>query len=376
MTDRRRIGERRSGRDRRQRQPEGLQPVWQPRLRVPSQGEQTVQFLTRYLFCGLGLVFFNLALESPPLRFGLAQINFVYLAYFVVNTLLFLHMLRHEASPARFRLAMWVDVLMVFTSVISDPNDIPPSLLAFIMVVLGNGMRYGLRMFGEAVSACFGAAMVALTLRFAGSLDGLNPGLLFLNLFGSIILVYAYILMSRIERSREVLEERSRCDALTGLCNRAALYEVAEQWFERVRRDGSRLCVLFADMDKFKQVNDRHGHSVGDRVLTEFGHILKTSIRDYDLAARFGGDEFVLLLPGAGLDQAEVVALRIQRKLAAWAEDQGLECSLTIGVGEAPAQGDSLDALLHRVDLAMYASKGSADAGGIRRVDAMLAQPA
>lgn len=377
------MGDRRSGRDRRRgerrQQPA---PVVSARfhsgLRVPQCAEQTVQFLTRYLFELLGLVFFNHAIDRAPLWFELSTINAVYAAHIALNTAFFLHMLRYPSSPLRFRLAMWADILLVGFSVLNDPNDIPPSLLAFIMVVLGNGMRYGLKLFGEAVTGCIGIAMLAISLRLLELEGGLHAGLLFLNLFGGIILIYAYILMARIEASRLQLEARSKLDALTGLYNRRALFELADPMFQRLGEHDGRLAVLFADMDKFKQVNDTHGHAAGDRVLKQFGHILRSSIREYDLAARLGGDEFVLILPGAELAQARRVAERVQRNINAWARDNGLSCSLTIGIGEAPGQGKDLQSLLHRVDQAMYASKAGEERGGIRLVDDLdgaLSQP-
>lgn len=362
-------GERRRGHDRRRG---GRQPVthqgWAG-LRIPSRSEQSVQFLTRFLFELLGLAFFNYAIDSPPLWFELSAINLAYAVHICLNGLLFLHMLKRPAAAWRFRLGMWADVLLVSLSVLCDPNAIPPSLLAFIMVVLGNGMRYGLGMFGEAVTACLGGAMLALSLRFFELGGQLNGGLLFLNLFGGIILVYAYILMSRIEASREQLERTSRFDPLTGLYNRRALFELAEAAFARLQREGGTLSVLFADMDRFKQVNDSYGHATGDRVLEQFGQILSASVRDYDIAARFGGDEFVLVLPGADAAQARQVAERIQRSIEAWVREAGLDCSLSIGIGEAPAQGENLQALLHQVDAAMYASKSSRRQGGLRELE-------
>ena len=374
--DRRQGTERRRGQDRR-RQPSSSVPTGTGGLRVPQRAEQIIQFLTRYLFEALGLVFFNLAIERAPLWFELSAINAVYACHIVLNTLFFLHMLKFPNAPLRYRAAMWADILLVGFSVLNDPNAIPPSVLAFIMVVLGNGMRYGLKMFGEAVAGCIGIAMLAISARFL-KLDGhLNAGLLFLNLFGGIILVYAYILMTRIEASRQQLEEKSKLDSLTGLYNRRALFELADGIFERMHREGGRLTLLFADMDKFKEVNDSYGHAAGDRVLRQFGHILRTSVREHDLAARFGGDEFVLILPGVELAHGRRVAERIQRNVEAWTRDAGLNCTLTVGVGEAPAQGEDLQSLLHQVDQAMYAAKADTRRGGVRLVEDLAGpQPA
>jgi diguanylate cyclase (GGDEF)-like protein len=248
--------------------------------------------------------------------------------------------------------------------VVHDPYDIPPSLLVFIMVVLGNGMRYGMRLFGEALTGSFAGAMLALSLRSVDGAQGMTPGVMFLNLFGGIILIYAYILMSRIEASRLKLEEQSSVDTLTGLMNRRALFENAQPLFDRLDGDKT-LAMMFADLDKFKAVNDTYGHAAGDEVLKEFAGILRDCMRGSDIAARFGGDEFVLLLPDTSLAEARVVAERLRAQTAAWSQLNKIDVSVTIGVGEAPTHGRDLATLLDEVDRAMYRSKSDPNCIGV-----------
>ncbi|MEJ2687871.1 MAG: GGDEF domain-containing protein [Gammaproteobacteria bacterium] len=200
-----------------------------------------------------------------------------------------------------------------------------------------------------------------------------SAGVVFLNLFGAIILVYAYILMSRIEVSRRKLEQSSNIDTLTGLFNRRALFERAEHLFRRAERSGRPLVVMFADMDKFKHVNDTHGHTMGDRVLQRFAQVLRSSIRSSDLAARHGGDEFVMLLVDTDLTQADQVARRIQDGIAREAQRLGVDCSITIGMGEAPSHGATLSELLEQVDAALYHSKGQHGRAGIMAVTQRVA---
>jgi diguanylate cyclase (GGDEF)-like protein len=259
---------------------------------------------------------------------------------------------------------MWIDVVMVSVCVLHDPYDIPPSLLAFIMVVLGNGMRYGMRLFGEALTGSFAGAMIALSLRAAGNAAGITPGVMFLNLFGGIILIYAYILMSRIEASRQRLEEQSSVDTLTGLMNRRALFEAAHPLFDRLEGD-SRLVVMFADLNKFKLINDTYGHATGDEVLRQFSGILRDCMRNSDIAARFGGDEFVVLLSDTSLEEARKVAERLRAQTAAWAERSQLDLGVTIGMGEAPTHGRDIETLLEQVDRAMYRSKADPNCIGV-----------
>lgn len=337
-------------------------------LRFPSSAEQGVQFATRYLFFLLGIAYFNFVDDIAPAWSPVQVVNTLFALYFVLNTLFLLHALRHPISPTRYRLAMWVDIAITSLSVLNDPYGIPPSLLVYIMIVLGNGMRYGMRLFGEALIASFAAVMLTLSLRFVGTTYTITPGVLFLNLFGGIILIYSYILMGRIEASRRQLELSSRADALTGLLNRRALEEAAELMFSKLKRGNCRLALIFADLDKFKAINDTHGHAVGDQVLREFSRILRDSVRLSDAAARLGGDEFVLILENSSLEAAQTVARRIQQRVAAWAEENGLDFSVSIGLGEAPAHGSSFAEVLEQVDRAMYDGKAEYGCGGIREV--------
>ncbi len=359
-------GDRRTYTERRRRADRRAPPAPSaPGFRYPSWQEQRVQYLTRYIFLLLGVLFFNFVVGIEPAHWSPAALNTAFAIYLLFNTLSFLHARRYPIHHRRFYLAMWVDIVITTISVLNDPYAIPPSLLVFIMVVLGNGMRYGMRLFAIALVGSFIATMLVLSTRYALSGAEVSPGLLFLNVFGGIILVYAYILMGRIERSRQELERHSNLDTLTGLLNRRALYEIAATLFQRQRRTRSTFTMLFADLDKFKAVNDQHGHSAGDRVLKAFADILRQTIRSTDVAARFGGDEFVVLLEDTSLQEAEVAARRIQEMVGVWTREQGVDFSVSFGLGEAPTHGENFAALLERVDQAMYDSKIRHAGGGL-----------
>lgn len=356
-TPRRRERDRRRGPDR--RRGGGIGATLDPAgIRIPGRLEQVLQYLTRYLFCILALVFFNIAFPEPPRLLPRELLNAVLVGYLVVNTAFFIHAWHYPDHPLRYRITMALDIVMVSISLVGDPNEVPPSGMAYIMIVLGNGMRYGLRLFAEAVLGCFAGAMVALTLRFVPA-EGLHPGLMFINIFGGIILMYSYVLMTRVEATRRGLEQEINLDGLTGLINRRGLEEAAARLFADTRAGGQSFCVMFADMDNFKAVNDRYGHTEGDRVLRQFARIVRSSVRDSDLAGRYGGDEFVLMLPGTGGEEAQRVAERLRRKVADWARDNNLDCSVSIGIGEVPAHGQDLETVMRRVDAAMYATKRS-----------------
>ncbi len=202
-------------------------------------------------------------------------------------------------------------------------------------------------------------------LRYVLSGAEISPGLVFLNLFGGIILVYSYVLMGRIEHSRHELEQNSNIDTLTGLLNRRALQEVANAMFLRLQHNHQKFVLLFADLDKFKVVNDELGHAAGDLVLREFARIVRSSIREPDVAARFGGDEFVIILEDTTLEHAQLIAERIQKQVLHWSDENEIDFSVTFGLGEAPTHGNSFAHLLEQVDKALYRSKSTHTGGGL-----------
>ncbi|MFN8125522.1 MAG: diguanylate cyclase, partial [Candidatus Nanopelagicales bacterium] len=158
-------------------------------------------------------------------------------------------------------------------------------------------------------------------------------------------------------RAREDLERMATTDALTGLPNRAALIERANRWLEA----GEPLCVMFCDLDGFKAVNDRHGHVIGDEVLAAVARRLSARVRDTDIIARFGGDEFVAAFPGVDSDaQASRVADHLLGAVRDPLQVGDTELWLGLSVGMARAHpGDSLDAVLARADAALYEAKSA-----------------
>ena len=359
--------DRRKGESDRRSSHRRLSDTWSGSVRFAGWNEQLVQFLTRYLFIIIALVFFGSAEKPSVMGMTHWQIYAFFLAHAVVNTLCMWHAWYHPRSIPRYRLAMWLDILAVGVGVLNDPYDIPPSLIVFILVVLGNGMRYGMPFFAEGVIGSFIGGLAALGMRQMHSTLSMAPGMIFLTLFSGIVLIYAYILMGRIESSRRQLEHSSATDTLTGLLNRRGLYETAQRLFDRALGHGEKLVVMFADMDKFKSINDTFGHPAGDQVLRELGTILRESLRSHDVAARYGGDEFVLILSNTTMDEAEYVGRRIQEKIKATAQSKGQELSLTIALGEAPTNGATLDKVLECVDQVLYQSKQRHGAGGLMR---------
>jgi diguanylate cyclase (GGDEF)-like protein len=159
-------------------------------------------------------------------------------------------------------------------------------------------------------------------------------------------------------------EALSVTDDLTSLFNSRYLNQVLHRETKRASRSGRPLSLLFIDLDGFKGVNDNHGHLCGSRALVEAAAVIRGSARETDMVARFGGDEFALVLPDTGSDGAFAVGERIRERIAAhpFLAGEGLTIRLTASVGVAtlPVHARSADELVAAADRAMYAVK---DAG-------------
>jgi diguanylate cyclase (GGDEF)-like protein/PAS domain S-box-containing protein len=169
--------------------------------------------------------------------------------------------------------------------------------------------------------------------------------------------------MTARKKAEQELEQLAQTDFLTGVANRRHFLMLAEQELSRTQRYGGPLSVFMIDVDHFKNVNDTHGHQVGDQVLETLGRVCRQAMRDIDIVGRLGGEEFGVVLPqtdhGAALEAAE----RLRRAVldAKVALEHGLPLSITISIGVATL-GDpttNIDTLLSQADQALYAAKDS-----------------
>lgn len=159
--------------------------------------------------------------------------------------------------------------------------------------------------------------------------------------------------------ARQRAEALARVDALTGLLNRRAVVEQGDGLVNMSQRSGAELAVIVLDLDHFKRINDLHGHATGDRVLIEAARVLQSVCRRGDLAARWGGEEFVMVLPGAGLAEARTIASRIQKGLVhRTVTGPDGEISVRASFGIAALQGQpTLEALINEADYWLYRAK-------------------
>lgn len=305
----------------------------------------------------LAFLLFFLAIDSPLLAWP----NVISIAMYVAAYSLLRQ--RHNV-PAL--VLIWAEVLAHAT-------------LGTLMLGWGSGFHYFLLMFIPAIMVSGGwrrmiVPLVLLFLVYAGlqtaslAVGALAPidtrALAILSLFNVAIFFamasytarFYYQMVRKTERE---LQELATRDALTGLSNRRHLLELAEAEMARARRSGETISLLLADIDDFKLINDGRGHVAGDQVLVHIARQFRTICRTQDIVARWGGEEFLFLLPATGPEAAARFAERLRAAIGTaaleWAGER-IGVSISIGVSTLAA-GESLDNGVARADGALYRSK-------------------
>ena len=177
--------------------------------------------------------------------------------------------------------------------------------------------------------------------------------------------------MLRIKRLQDELEEKNRelerlsiSDGLTGLYNHRHIHGLLQEEFERALRTGERLTVAMFDLDRFKSVNDNYGHQAGDRVLEQFAEILRQTAREIDRIGRYGGEEFMVVLPETGIEDGVVFVERVRREVARRSfligNSETLRMTVSSGVATFPNHGiHDPETLIRLADEALYAAKAT-----------------
>jgi diguanylate cyclase (GGDEF)-like protein len=300
------------------------------------------------------------------------------------------------------RIVVWIAIAGGFTLVIHDlmPGRLPAALrgllqgvaaLAFaaVLIILTDGFAspfgftFPLIVGGASlviglvptIGLAIAATIAYVAAAYAGSQTPTDAQLVTMAVNLTVIYLLAGIgsIVGREQRrSRDAALRLSAVDALTGLYNRSFFFIALEREIARSERSGRGFCLIMLDLDELKAVNDRHGHHAGDAVLRAVAETVKSGIRKIDVAARYGGDEFVALLPETDPTGGWVLAEKIRLGVA----EQGvpgveMRPTVSVGVVSYPTDGRTPDALMLSADRAMYVSKR----GGENRVARASAEP-
>ncbi|MHB1216432.1 MAG: GGDEF domain-containing protein [Thiobacillus sp.] len=247
------------------------------------------------------------------------------------------------ATLSLFTLVVVFDQLI--TVVKALPKTTGRSLLVFLLSIL-----IGVRVI----------RLVGLMLGYDQPMGGFDGSISQLALIAipsiTIPLGAISFIMLASERLRQDLEFISRHDDLTQCLNKKSAIDELQREIAHAKRYGNKFSIMLIDLDNFKSINDNYGHLEGDKVLVDFSRKAKDSLRETDQLTRFGGDEFMVILPDTDLERAILVANRFHD---AGKDSQPIAWSVSIGISEWGGKEDALADLLTRADLALYQSKAS-----------------
>ena len=324
--------------------------------KVPEIYMPYLQLFVRYILVTITLAYLNYS-PFPPLVFTLTQINLIVAGYYAFHLFWWLHYRKYGANIFMIRLGVWADTTAAAMALMCDPFIIPPTAVLLLIATLGNGIQHGFRIFIECMVGAFILGSIALVYHFIlkGSLPPYNLYLFIFLL--NIAVFYSYLLVRRLEQMKMEAIRVSEHDSLTGILNRRAFLKTAEYLLLLNERTSIPLVFIYADLDNFKAVNDQYGHSMGDKVLRHFSKIAKSRLRKNDVIARYGGDEFVMILTDTSLVNAESVLYRIQNEFREWARKSGLPVGVSFGTGTTLEGENNIDDVLRRVDAELYDAK-------------------
>jgi diguanylate cyclase (GGDEF)-like protein len=213
------------------------------------------------------------------------------------------------------------------------------------------------------VAILFVRTPIVLARPLLSDMDFLRSAPFAVMIFGSVLytITFAFLLLSMTKERGELRHKTAALvDSLTGLANRRAFLNDADALAQRQAKGGEPLAVLLADLDRFKTINDRFGHAIGDRVLQVFADTISRTLRAQDVSGRLGGEEFAILLPQTNAADAARVAERIRRSFSEDAKTVGVHAvasTVSIGVATTSASSAIVTDLLAVADRALYRAK-------------------
>jgi len=267
-----------------------------------------------------------------------------------------------EESRPKLMFETWVMIVFITWVVLYSGNIQSPLLNLYLLPIIASAL-----IFGKLVTAIEVAAIIGCLMFFA--YDPASKTLLSMRYWGEIMamstpmILVAYIttmLSADIRYAVDKIKQVSDTDELTGLYNMRAFSAMLQRSFKQAVRYGHPLSVVMIDSDNLKQVNDAHGHEAGNRLLQHLVRCIREQLRGSDVMARFGGDEFILLLPETNNKGALEMSERIRKsvELSRFSVREGdTNVTASLGVASYPEDGGNLDVILEKADKAMYRAK-------------------
>lgn len=298
---------------------------------------------------------------APEDRAAISMSLFFYGAF-----ILSFHYANFYKTESRWKIALetWAMILFITWVVWYTDKLASPLLNAYLLAVITSALTLGkLATLSEMalIAACFvllgdqSSARDLISLRYVGGLAA--------QLAPMLLVAYVTTMFSAdIRYGLNKAKLLSETDELTGLFNRRGFAILADRLFDQAVRYNRTASVMAIDIDRFKALNDSYGHESGDRMLERVAKCILDEVRHTDVVARYGGDEFIALLPETPAHGALDVAERIRREVAGSPLEVGgrsVLASISIGVAGYPEDGRSIDAVLARADRAMYQAKES-----------------
>ena len=296
--------------------------------------------------------------RSPKLADRSTLLNIV--CFIMVTAMILVIPLRPVTESSQLTAA----VILSFAIYLFFPNRI--AWVVALNVYLAVGFLLALIFWSTVPSSMiFGAAMVLLFQNAVGLVILRRLSALQRRQFALLVMERQTnkLMQQEIESRKDLeaqLRQQAQKDHLTGLNNRRWFLELAEQELRHCRRRQEPLSLCMVDLDHFKTVNDRFGHAVGDRVLVQIAGLCQEVLRDSDIIGRYGGEEFVLALPGTDASAAFEVAERLRLRILHFTFlelPEPLQLSITAGIAEVTAEDEDPGSALERADLALYAGK-------------------
>ncbi len=208
------------------------------------------------------------------------------------------------------------------------------------------------------ISASLFSALAYFITDLSGTHFAALPHIPYFNLVARLgAFLFAAYFVSALRRSLDQEHELAHTDELTGAVNRRAFLEAAAQEINRARRHRHQFTVAYMDVDDFKKVNDRYGHSAGDQLLRSVAATIRETIREIDVVGRLGGDEFVVLLPETDAEAARFVVSRVHERIQAVADARRWSVTFSLGVVTWTTPPRTVDVMIKQADDAMYAVK-------------------